>query len=531
MQLTKEQQYILDLVRQGEPLIKILAFAGSGKTTILKEIAKANPDKKMLYLAFNKAIQVEANKKFPKNTEVRTTHSLAYKYIVSRNNYKVRNGDYRLVELKKILAEEDWAILKYTKALLKTFFNTDYDSVEEAYNKRHSNLFENAPEGIDKSRVKELTIQLYTLMKTGTVEITHDFYLKEFQLKLKKKEVSIKPYDVILLDEAQDLNKVVFNIFKYLPAKQKVVVGDNHQSIYSFRGAVNALNKFKDAKTAYLTTSFRLIPDIATYATHILKNLKLEDKALIGGNKKREYDIQTTAYISRTNSGLINKFSHLLEYHIPLTKIKFVRHPYEIFGLLLNLQKFKMGKDLDESYQYLLNYEANSLSELNKKAKEADDKELISAIRVLNILSKCNYNIFELYKQAVLGYNYNKDKEAPYVLLTAHTSKGLEFDKVVLLAGFSVVDNVVSLFQEKGKEVLGVDELFMLYTTDEIAAKIIGTIKGYKNPSVIEEFNLFYVAVTRARYEIELNRGELKIFFKSNSLKEFLDNFNKEMMI
>ncbi len=34
--------------------VKINAFAGSGKTTMLRLLAQAFPEKKLLYLAFNK---------------------------------------------------------------------------------------------------------------------------------------------------------------------------------------------------------------------------------------------------------------------------------------------------------------------------------------------------------------------------------------------------------------------------------------------------------------------------------------------
>ena len=85
MQLTEEQQRIIAYVKQmkrGDRL-KVEAKAGSGKTSTLVEVAKANPDKRFLYLAFNKAIVNEAKGKFPKNVVVKTTHSLAYGKIVT----------------------------------------------------------------------------------------------------------------------------------------------------------------------------------------------------------------------------------------------------------------------------------------------------------------------------------------------------------------------------------------------------------------------------------------------------------------
>lgn len=68
MNLTPEQKHIIKLSKKlrTNEILAIQACAGSGKTTTLREIAMANPNAKFLYLAFNKAIVRESNKKFPK---------------------------------------------------------------------------------------------------------------------------------------------------------------------------------------------------------------------------------------------------------------------------------------------------------------------------------------------------------------------------------------------------------------------------------------------------------------------------------
>ena len=58
MNLSDEQSEIIQAsqqLREGE-ILKIDACAGSGKTSTLVEIVKANPDKEFLYLAFNRNI-------------------------------------------------------------------------------------------------------------------------------------------------------------------------------------------------------------------------------------------------------------------------------------------------------------------------------------------------------------------------------------------------------------------------------------------------------------------------------------------
>ena len=104
MKLTKEQLNIINSTGN----IKINAVAGSGKTTTIIEYAKARPaNSRILYLAFNKSVKLEAKKKFAEmgliNVKVETAHSLAYKHIVFKNNYRLRSQGYKTYEIAKLL--------------------------------------------------------------------------------------------------------------------------------------------------------------------------------------------------------------------------------------------------------------------------------------------------------------------------------------------------------------------------------------------------------------------------------------------
>lgn len=81
--LTQEQHAIINSTGN----IKINAVAGSGKTTTIIEYAKTRAkEARILYLAFNRSVKLEAVKKFAdkglRNVKVETAHSLAYKNIV-----------------------------------------------------------------------------------------------------------------------------------------------------------------------------------------------------------------------------------------------------------------------------------------------------------------------------------------------------------------------------------------------------------------------------------------------------------------
>ena len=77
MQLTPEQLAILETNKD----LKINAVAGSGKTTTLVAYAQTRPPRThILYLAFNRSVKQEAERKFAQipNVKVETAHSLAF---------------------------------------------------------------------------------------------------------------------------------------------------------------------------------------------------------------------------------------------------------------------------------------------------------------------------------------------------------------------------------------------------------------------------------------------------------------------
>ena len=76
--LTTEQEKVVSTNVSLRQALKVVAFAGTGKTSTLYAYAKARPRETFLYLAFNKAIADEGRRKFPRNVECRTSHSLAF---------------------------------------------------------------------------------------------------------------------------------------------------------------------------------------------------------------------------------------------------------------------------------------------------------------------------------------------------------------------------------------------------------------------------------------------------------------------
>jgi DNA helicase-2/ATP-dependent DNA helicase PcrA len=97
-----------------------------------------------------------------------------------------------------------------------------------------------------------------------------------------------KSFKHILIDEYQDTNAAQYNIIKLLVNDKRniCVVGDDWQSIYSWRGAdfTNILNferDFKGAKVIKLEQNYRSTGNILDAATNVIsKNLQRTDKKL-----------------------------------------------------------------------------------------------------------------------------------------------------------------------------------------------------------------------------------------------------------
>lgn len=459
--LTDEQQEVCNYIEQleGEDLVLIDSVAGSGKTTLLKAIAETLPNKPGCYLAYNKAVATESKRKFPSNIDCRTTHSLAYKAIVVP--FKLRVGYFGTRQITENISYIDKYILaEDIKEFCLSKFLT-YDDYATAYNRVNTTLAN----------------KYLTLMSEGKIECTHDFYLKMFHLYLADDMIQQDPWELLMLDEAGDLNEVTLEIFKLLPARVKVAVGDPHQNIYTFNHTINCFERLEGQGTTFkLSKSFRVPTHIAEPIESFCRKYLNPDMEFKGVDTF-DSTIRTRAYISRTNGGLINKLVELNNDQVPYG---LVRKAQEIFKVPLMIAGLKyQGNIYDPMYKHLQEdvdhwYENhNNLRQTYGsvlaylKSKHADDLSLVQSINLINKLGKSA--IFDAYTEA----KKHENKKQNFMLLTAHSSKGLEFDEVTLAPD-------------------------MNNSIDLILGELALDPKKSLTDSEKESLNLYYVACTRA---------------------------------
>jgi superfamily I DNA/RNA helicase len=473
---TQEQQDTINKAVSMSPAetLFITAFAGAAKTSTLVMIAEAVATSKMLYLAFNKAIVNEAQKRFPSNVEVRTTHSLAFRFTTKGK--KVRVSNYRAAE---IASELD---IEYEKAVqVLSLFDHYCNSALPSISKIAAD-----------EEILKLVETIYDRMQSGAMEITHSWYLKEFQLLLVSGAIKISGYHYCLLDEAQDVNPVTLSIFTHLPGR-RIAVGDKHQKIYGFRGAIDAMVGEEKVKSTpgtsimRLTTTFRCQQHIVDHANWILGTFKGEKTQIISANNSHPTK-DSMAVITRTNSALIEYIDDIDEFNL-------TRTPELLFDCLLSLLNWKYGRhgEISKAFKFLTFF--SNMAEINAYVEQSNDQELAHGLKLLEKYDNAEWanrgfragaKIRKLYEKARIQYNQNG--LAKVTLTTAHSCKGLEFDTAILGSDFPNLGEIVAKLR-KDKVITSPDDFLLSKKQEVVAAR--------------EECNLYYVAVTRAKYELQ----------------------------
>lgn len=480
---TQEQVTAIDVVKNNQK-VKLNAYAGCSKTTTLSMVAHdlCAPS---LYLAYNKSMAVEAREKFPEWVRVSTTHALAYAVYGRQLQSKLKRpmGAYqnvcgtggeiaRYFKVKGIFLTcgESVTANGIGLAIRETVNRFEYSADKQITAKHVS------PAGIAKVKgkidqvelmcyidlVKKHAEMLWALRcnQNSNILATHDTYLKLYQLS----EPDLGLYDVLYLDEGQDTNKCVLDIVLRQTKPKVVVVGDEFQQIYQWRGSVNAMGDLPFVET-FLTQSFRFGQAIADMA-----NVVLSQNGVVTNIRGWEQCESSVAYyrdqqeiegcytlLYRTNMNLVLDAVELISEG---KKVNLEIDVSDFVKLLESAVELRMGNMKGVKHEEMLPYE--SWMDFHKEVQGTGGE----LGRVYQIIEGG-----DVYK--VLGMlRMQRNSDNPEIILTtAHKSKGREWDIVYLASDFP------SNWNNKGEWV------------------------GLRD----EERNLLYVACTRARKHLVYN--------------------------
>ncbi|KOG64693.1 DNA helicase [Streptomyces griseoflavus] len=277
MKPTDEQAAAADRFQAGDHLA-LQAGAGTGKTTTLALLAHGTR-RRGRYLAYNRAIAHDAATRFPATVTCKTAHALAFAATGHRYAGRLnaprrpawRTGhDLGLTKAVPI-GERLLTPKALSYAVLRTVARFCH-SADPALTHHHVPPLR----GLEETALHaELAHYLTPYAQKawadlqrpddGIVRFDHDHYLKIWALTHPRLDA-----DFLLLDEAQDTNPVVEQVFTaQRDHAQLVMVGDSAQAIYHWRGAKDVMTGF-DGTALALSRSFRFGPHLAREANRWL---------------------------------------------------------------------------------------------------------------------------------------------------------------------------------------------------------------------------------------------------------------------
>ncbi len=193
---------------------------------------------------------------------------------------------------------------------------------------------------------------LYKSYKKRSLLLDYDdllVYLKEFLNDKIKSQVLTNTIKYVMVDEYQDTNKLQADIILGLAQHNNniMVVGDDSQSIYSFRGAnfkniMQFPKLFKDVKIIMLEENFRSTQEILDFGNHIIEfAIEKYPKQLFTHKSGGELPaIIASSTENMQSKFIVDRILELREENIPLNDIAVLfRSSFSSFDLEIELNK------------------------------------------------------------------------------------------------------------------------------------------------------------------------------------------------
>mgnify|MGYP003109242278 CR=1 FL=1 len=486
---TEQEAFWKELV-DGNSHIFLEARAGTGKTFSCIEGCKRyldkHPDAKIAMVAYNKSIATELQEKVPAGVTACTMHSLGFKAVRERYG-KVKVDNWKTANIaEKLMGKRQWkgAGASFQMGLRKVVSlakNTLLDW-EEDYTRQfnslvaHYNLQLNGAEEAIKALLPEvLQHSEDDVLENGIIDFDDMIWLPTLS------NCSVDTFDMLFVDEAQDLNKsrqeLALNAVRHEMEDhgRLIVVGDPKQAIYGFAGAdaysmINLRNRVEhqDVMTLPLTITRRCPKSHVALAQEIVEDIKPMDDAIEGTvtnmpiealyNDEQFADPNETLVLCRMNAPLMAFAYQCISRDIPC-----MIQGKDIGSSLSTLCNKLAGKNISmsipEFQTRLSQYHIKEIQRLDAKAiqtrvsKTAYEMlgDKVQCIELLckgaDIVGDVINRIKKLFDDTSKGQRKNK-----IVLSSVHRAKGLEADTVYILEEHMMPHPMAELEWEIGQE-------------------------------------------------------------------------------
>lgn len=491
MKPSKYQQAVLDTVLTDTCNLMVQAVAGSGKTATLKMICEAvsaaSHKTSIIALAFNKEIAKALGEKLPPSVKSTTMHSHGFSII--RENWSLKSGvDTHGAKQRKVM-EKMFGKTRNLPPLMKEYVPVLLDLVSKV-----RGTHTDPTDWVDiEATAIEYDVDLTTLYAAkqpigiaGDVETACKLLREDkdtidfddmLDLVVHHKLKGRHDYDLVLVDESQDLNRLqaefvdlmlegrpVCNTFDALdallgqtanlpvagtknrPTKNRVVlVGDVRQAIYKFRGADaksmdNLAEKFQVSRLP-LSISYRCPIAVVNLAQTIIgPNIEPSETAEQGTvSFNKEIDLvplleslrDGDMVMSRTNAPLLG---------VALTCLRkgrriAIRGRADFGNGLIKLVNLVQDRCGDQS---MGTFRTELREYIGEKIKEALDDDKTNQAALWGDKHEC---LSELAKDMtspdqLIGFLtrvFKDDQTDGIIFSSIHRAKGLESDHAIIL--------------------------------------------------------------------------------------------------
>lgn len=453
-----QQQAIFGWFAQAIGNLVVRARAGTGKTTtILEAIRHITGDAKILLCAFNKRIQTElAQKLNDVRAEAKTLHALGFAFL--RRQWKV--GDVtddvewdRINEVDPNLPPQIAGFVKKLVSVAKGAapFGTENDLIDLAleYDCAPDNGWEE--DGWTVEKIASMALEVMESSKTRRPDGNISF---DDMLYLPLVLGFARPwYDWVIVDEAQDMNTSQLLLAQRAckPNGHIVVVGDDKQAIYGFRGAdsgsIDRLKQELKATELGLTITYRCPKRVVAEAQALVPDYQAADTAPEGkieslsDDRLHEVVRVEDAILSRTNAPLVTICLGLIRRGVP-SRIE----GRDIGKALLAIVQKMKAKSVPDFLKRLRGWGDKQKSRILAKAKNPDRVEsklqnVDDQVETLVALAEGCASVGEIEKRCIDFFADTVDprtgqvnRKPAVVCSSVHKAKGLEWSTVYILA-------------------------------------------------------------------------------------------------
>lgn len=452
MNWSKYQQAIFDFIERCTGSAVVIAVAGSGKTTTIVEAARRIPkDAQSTFVAFNKHVQLELEKRLPSNVRAMTLNALgnqAWMKACERRPELNASKTWKLIDeyLDKYISRVYGKAINQLVALAKgvglvpkgvkvgTVLTEDTDDAWMQLIEEYQVWPEKGGNVGELIKMARMILRESINCSNRVIDFNDQLYLPVIYNR------QFLQNDYLFVDEAQDVNHIQREMLHRAlkPNGRLIAVGDPCQAIYGFRGAdTKAIENIKAEFNAIelpLTVSYRCPRNVIAEAQRFVSHIEASPSATEGVVGSMETWGATTfqlsdAIVCRNNAPLVDLAFKLIRFGV-----RCAVKGRDIGTGLVNLIKKMKADDIADLERNLSEHFTKEADKLIREKKENVLASLEDKIATINVFienlphgSSVNDLIASIERLFV------DDGRGTLLLCSIHKAKGLEWPRVFIL--------------------------------------------------------------------------------------------------